>query len=70
MPLAEVQAEWIAKVLSNQVRLPNREKMLAEIEADRQAMKKRYKDSPRHTLQVDFYPYKESIEQEIKRMKA
>ena len=28
---------------------------------------KRYKESPRHTLQVDFHPYKESIEKEMKR---
>jgi hypothetical protein len=32
-------------------------------------MAKRYKKSARHTLQVDFHPYKGSIENEIKKMK-
>jgi len=30
-------------------------------------MTKRYNTSPRHTLQVDFHPYKESIEREMRR---
>jgi dimethylaniline monooxygenase (N-oxide forming) len=68
MPLAEAQSKWIAKILVNQVRLPNREAMLKSIEEDKQAMAKRYNASPRHTIQVDFHPYKESIEKEIKRM--
>jgi len=67
MPLAEVQSQWIAKILKGETKLPNKEAMLKSVQADKQAMAKRYKESPRHTLQVDFHPYKESIEREMKR---
>jgi dimethylaniline monooxygenase (N-oxide forming) len=67
MPLAEVQSKWIAKILKGETKLPNKETMLKSIEEDKAAMSKRYNASPRHTLQVDFYPYKESIEREMKR---
>ena len=67
MPLAEVQSKWIAKILNGECPLPSREEMLKSIEIDKLAMAKRYKESPRHTLQVDFHPYKESIEREMRR---
>ena len=67
MPLAEVQSKWIAKILKGETKLPNKEEMIKSIQEDKQAMAKRYKESPRHTLQVDFHPYKESIEREMKR---
>ena len=67
MPLAEVQSKWIAKILNGECTLPNREEMLKSIEADKLAMAKRYNKSPRHTLQVDFHPYKESVEKEMRR---
>ena len=67
MPLAEVQSKWIAKILKGETKLPNKNEMLKSIQEDKQAIAKRYKESPRHTLQVDFHPYKESIEREMKR---
>lgn len=70
MPLAELQSKWIAKILMGEVRLPNAITMRQEIEKDAQAMSNRYKNSPRHTLQVDFFPYKETLEKEMKRMKV
>ena len=68
MPLAEIQSKWIAKIIKGEVHLPSREAMLKSIEEDKQKMMKRYNYSPRHTLQVDFYPYKKSIEREMKRI--
>lgn len=67
MPLAEVQAKWVAKIIKGECRLPNADEMKKSIEADKQKMAKRYKESPRHTLQVDFFPYKESIEKEMRK---
>ncbi len=67
MPLAEVQSRWIARLLSGQCQLPSRPEMLQSIAQDKAAVTKRYGTSPRHTLEVDFYPYKESIEQEMQR---
>jgi hypothetical protein len=67
MPLAEIQAKWIAKIIKGESKLPSKEKMLKTIEEDKQELAKRYKQTPRHTLQVDFYHYKGIIEKEIKR---
>ncbi len=66
MPLSEVQAKWIASLLSGKSKLPSREKMQKTIAENRTEMRKRYKDSLRHTVQVDFYPYKRLIEQAMK----
>ena len=63
MPLSEVQAKWIADILNGKSKLPSTEKMLKVIANDRNEMRKRYKSSSRHTIQVDFYPYVRLIEQ-------
>lgn len=68
MPLAEIQSKWIAKIIKGEVHLPSHEAMQKSIEEDKQKIMKRYNYSPRHTLQVDFYPYKKSIEREMKRI--
>jgi dimethylaniline monooxygenase (N-oxide forming) len=66
MPLAEIQAKWIAKIIKGESKIPSKDMMLKSIEEDKQKMMKRYKQTPRHTLQVDFFTYKESIEKEMK----
>jgi cation diffusion facilitator CzcD-associated flavoprotein CzcO len=66
MPLSEVQAKWIAALLNGKSKLPNKEKMLKTIADNREEMRKRYKSSARHTVQVDFYPYKRLIERAMK----
>ena len=66
MPLAEVQGKWLASLLAGRSRLPAREAMHQSIAADKAALARRYGPSPRHTLQVDFYPYKELIEREMR----
>ncbi|WP_266368980.1 flavin-containing monooxygenase [Tellurirhabdus rosea] len=67
MPLAEAQARWIARLITGECRLPDRQAMLQSLEAEKQRNLRRYKHSPRHTLQVDFHPYKQSLEREMKR---
>jgi dimethylaniline monooxygenase (N-oxide forming) len=66
MPLAEVQANWIARLILGTCRLPDRAAMLKAIQADADRNRSRYKASPRHTIQVDFHPYRLSIEREMK----
>jgi len=61
MPLAEVQSEWVANLITGKSKLPDKEKMLADIKKYKKKLRKRYKNSPRHTIQVDFYPYKNMI---------
>lgn len=67
MPLAETQAHWIARLIAGECRLPDRNTMLAVIAQDAGQNARRYNRSARHTLQVDFHPYRQSIEREIKR---
>lgn len=66
MPLAELQAKWIAKLLSGECALPSPEAMEAVIEKDRRALEKRYVSSARHTIQVDFFSYIRELEREMK----
>jgi dimethylaniline monooxygenase (N-oxide forming) len=66
MPLAEIQAHWIARLIGGTCRLPDATTMRRAIAADADRNHRRYKASPRHTIQVDFHPYRQSIEREMK----
>ncbi|HUH75363.1 MAG TPA: NAD(P)-binding domain-containing protein [Chitinophagales bacterium] len=65
MPLAELQAKWISKILKKEVLLPHKEKMNLSISKRRKTMIKRYGHSSRHTFQVDFFPYKKRLKELI-----
>lgn len=65
MPLAEVQSEWVAKLILGKSKLPSKEKILSDIVNYKKQLQKRYKQSPRHTMQVEFYPYKNMIKKMI-----
>lgn len=70
MPLAELQAKWVAGLLQGNFTLPDPETMQREIVKEQAAIRQRYVDSTRHTIQVDFYPYKRLLEQEMRRYGA
>jgi cation diffusion facilitator CzcD-associated flavoprotein CzcO len=57
MPLAEAQSEWVGDLLSGECALPPRELMLADMTRADAAVRRRYLNTERHTIQVDFYPY-------------
>lgn len=65
MPLAEIQAKWVAGLLSGAYRLPDKVTMQKEILKAQRHLRKRYVNSARHTVQVDFWPYKDLIEREM-----
>ncbi len=65
MPLAELQCQWIAGILNSNYTLPDSATMKAEIAQEQEEITKRYIDSSRHTIQVDFYPYKRLLKQEM-----
>lgn len=67
MPLVEAQAEWVAKLLTGECRLPDRAVMERSIESDLRRMQGRYVTSKRHTIQVDFFPYLRQIRREIRK---
>jgi dimethylaniline monooxygenase (N-oxide forming) len=67
MPLAELQSAWVCDHLAGRYELPPRHELLADIEAERRAMFKRYVASKRHTMQVDFEDYVLGVRRERRR---
>ncbi|MCG3156279.1 MAG: Ferredoxin--NADP reductase [bacterium] len=67
MPLAELQAQWVARLLTGECRLPNAAVMQREIIREREHLRRRYVTSARHTMQVDFFPYVRQIKRELRR---
>ena len=67
MPIAELQAEWVADLFEGSAALPEPDAMKQEIEREEAAMRKRYVASTRHTIQVDYYPYMRLLGKERKR---
>lgn len=65
MPLAELQAKWVTDLLCGQATLPPKAHMWQAIVQEQAGLRRRYVHSTRHTIQVDFFPYKRQIEQEI-----
>lgn len=70
IPLVEVQARWIAAVLAGTVRLPPASEMEAEIDAHLQALRQRYVDTPRYTLEVDFREHAGQLRRDMARALA
>lgn len=65
MPLAEAQVKWVAALLKGEALLPSKPFMQRAMAKEQAALERRYVASTRHTIQVDFYPYKRLIEREI-----
>jgi cation diffusion facilitator CzcD-associated flavoprotein CzcO len=67
MPLAEAQSEWVCDHLEGRYALPPRAAMLADMERERAAMRRRYVASKRHTMQVDYDDYLFDLRRERRR---
>ncbi len=64
MPLAEAQSAWVADLISGEGELPDRSVMARDVAAEQAAMDRRYVNSKRHTIQVDFDRYLRSLSRE------
>jgi cation diffusion facilitator CzcD-associated flavoprotein CzcO len=64
--LAERQARWVAGLAAGDCVLPDPDAMRRAIAADAAAVSARYRASPRHTLQVDFWRYADELEREMR----
>ncbi|XP_013400134.1 dimethylaniline monooxygenase [N-oxide-forming] 5 [Lingula anatina] len=60
-PIAELQCRWATRVFKGLIKLPDKEVMEADMTAKRDAMAKRYVQSQRHTIQVDWVPYMDEL---------
>ncbi|HYD55768.1 MAG TPA: NAD(P)-binding domain-containing protein [Burkholderiales bacterium] len=70
IPLVEIQARWLAAVLAGEVKLPDRATMEAEIARHNRNLAKRYVNSARYTLEVDFKEYAGQLRADMRRGKA
>lgn len=64
MPLVEYQCRWIADLVRGAARLPSPQRMRRAIGRQRAKMARRYVASKRHTIEVDFYPYRDLLKRE------
>ncbi|MCC7272084.1 MAG: NAD(P)-binding domain-containing protein [Alphaproteobacteria bacterium] len=67
IPLAEIQARWLAAWLSGAMRLPDPETMRREVAEHRRRLVRRYVGSARYTLEVDFREYAGQLRGDMKR---
>jgi hypothetical protein len=70
MPLAEIQAEWVADLVSGVGELPSYDEMQTQIGEYDEQVRKRYVASKRHTIQVDFHKYFAEVERERRASRA
>jgi dimethylaniline monooxygenase (N-oxide forming) len=64
MPLAELQAEWVADLVSGTAALPSYDEMRRQIGEYDRRLSKRFVASKRHTIEVDFHAYAVELERE------
>ena len=69
MPLSEAQSKWYARYLKGEYALPSAKQMYHYMDKEQKAMAKRYVQSARHTMQVDFELFLSELEKETKRGK-
>lgn len=70
MPISERQSIWVADLIEGKSALPSKTEMLHEIQSRKEKIYKRYDKRPRHTIQVDFFPYMNDLQREIERGKS
>jgi hypothetical protein len=70
MPIAEAQAKLIADAIAGRYRAPASSEMRRIAEDEREAVRRRYVPSRRHTMQVDFDEFMAALRQEHARGRA
>ncbi|XP_028936180.1 flavin-containing monooxygenase 5-like [Ornithorhynchus anatinus] len=61
IPTAELQSRWATRVFKGLCKLPSAEDMMVDIARKREAMEKRFAQSPRHCLQEDYIKYMDRL---------
>ncbi|XP_015914107.1 flavin-containing monooxygenase 5-like [Parasteatoda tepidariorum] len=63
-PIADSQCQWFAMLLKGKVKLPPVETMIENTCLEKKTREERYVESPRHTIEVDYLTYIDSIASE------
>lgn len=66
MPIAEAQAKLVAAHVVGKYQLPRRQRMESIERTERERVRQRFGDSPRHTMQVDFDDYLAELDRELR----
>ncbi|XP_052811939.1 flavin-containing monooxygenase 5-like [Mya arenaria] len=61
MPISEMQCRLAARVFNGKSQLPDRSSMWEDIRGKQEAMARRYKASPRHTIQVEYITFMDEL---------
>ena len=64
LPIGEMQSRWFAQLMANKLKLPDFETMMRDIEK-KQQFQKRFYESERHTIQVDWINFMDELAQEL-----
>lgn len=68
MPIAELQAQWVSKLLNGSAALPDAATMKEVIEKKRAFIGAFFNPSPRHALEESFYGYIGTVKNEMRKM--
>lgn len=60
-PITELQTRWAVRVFKGEAKLPSRVEMDKDIDEKAHQMSQRYVASPRHTVEVDYVEYCNTI---------
>ena len=60
-PISEIQCRWATRVFNGVTSLPSSHAMKDNIREKREAMARRYVNTQRHTIQVDFTTYMDDV---------
>ena len=70
IPLVEIQAKWVASVLTGETALPEAAVMQEEIRRHTAELAERYVGSARYTLEVDFGDYARQLRRDMSKRLA
>jgi hypothetical protein len=65
MPTSELQSRWATSVIHGEISLPPAEEMQKLVDQYKDNLKKTYVTSARHTIQVDYLPYMDSLANDL-----
>lgn len=64
VPIGELQSRWFSLLMANKLKLPSREIMEADL-SEKEQFQKRFYESERHTIQVDWIPFMDELAKEV-----
>ena len=70
IPLVEIQSRWLAGVLAGEIALPAPDAMQSEVREHWRGVKRRYVDSARYTLEVDYRDYARDLRADMESGRA